>query len=307
LQKRRRENMVESRNRVPTVSKLMNPTLRVLHKLGGSASIPELIDEIVLDLQLPEEVADVAHGEGSQTELAYRAAWARTYLKTFGLLENSERGVWALSAEGQKVKKVNAREVVRMVQKKQRKVLNTLEVTEPDNFSPEEDPELDWKGKLLQVLLALEPSAFERLCQRLLREAGFIEVEVTGRSGDGGIDGHGTIRIGGLISFNVLFQSKRYRGNIGPDVVRDFRGAMIGRADKGIIITTGGFTREARREATRDGAPPLDLMDGDLLAEKLKELRMGISVRMVETVEVNQSWFERYCQKLWKGKRGNVS
>src|SRR6185503_9379986 len=102
----------------------------------------------------------------------------------------------------------------------------------------------------------------------------------------------GTIRIGGLISFNVLFQSKKHRNNIGPEVVRDFRGAMVGRADKGLIITPGGFTREARREATRDGAPPIDLIDGDLLADKLKELRLGVTVKMVEQVEVVPDWFK---------------
>ncbi|MDZ7779799.1 MAG: restriction endonuclease [Gemmatimonadota bacterium] len=140
----------------------------------------------------------------------------------------------------------------------------------------------------------MDPTAFERLCQRVLRESGFIEVEVTKRSGDGGIDGHGLIRIGGLISFPVLFQSKRYAGTIGPDVVRDFRGAMMGRADKGLIIATSAFTREARREATRDGAPPIDLIDGELLVHKLKDLGLGVQVqtRTVEDVEIDEGWFD---------------
>ena len=137
----------------------------------------------------------------------------------------------------------------------------------------------------------MSPDSFERLCQRLLRESGFIEVEVSGRSGDGGIDGRGIIRVGGLISFNVLFQSKRHRDSIGSNVVRDFRGAMIGRADKGLIISTGSFTREARREATRDGAPPIDLIDGNLLVDKLRELKLGIKTRQVEMVNVDQEWF----------------
>ena len=118
---------------------------------------------------------------------------------------------------------------------------------------------------------------------------------MTKRSGDGGIDGHGLIRIGGLISFPVLFQSKRHSSNLGPDVVRDFRGAMMGRADKGLLITTGGFTREARREATRDGAPPIDLIDGQLLVTKLKELGLGVRVvtRTVEDVSVDAEWFAK--------------
>ncbi len=109
--------MTEARDRVPTFDKLMNPTLHVFHKLGGSASIQELIDEIVSSLQLPEEVADAPQGEGGQTELAYQAAWARTYLKSYGLLDNSERAVWTLTTEGQKTQKVNTSDVVRTIRR----------------------------------------------------------------------------------------------------------------------------------------------------------------------------------------------
>ena len=200
--------------------------------------------------------------------------------------------MWALTAEGAKTNEVDSRQVVREVQRKHREARakgGDGSPAQPATDSPV--AAATWQDQLLEVLLALEPSAFERLCQRLLREAGFLEVEVTRRSGDGGIDGYGTIRIGGLISFNVLFQSKRHRGSIGPEVVRDFRGAMVGRADKGLIITTGSFTRDARREATRDGAPPIDLIDGELLVSKLKDLRLGVAVKMVESVDVNPGWF----------------
>ena len=137
----------------------------------------------------------------------------------------------------------------------------------------------------------MPPNAFERLCQRLLRESGFVEVEVTGKSGDGGIDGRGIIRLAGLISFPVLFQCKRYSGSVGSNVVRDFRGAMVGRVEKGLVLTTGHFTTDAQREATRDGATPIDLIDGELLMDKMKELELGVSVEMVEKVEVKKDWF----------------
>ena len=137
----------------------------------------------------------------------------------------------------------------------------------------------------------MPPDKFERLCERLLRESGFIEVEVTGKSSDGGIDGHGIIRLAGLISFPVLFQCKRYSGSVGAVVVRDFRGAMMGRAEKGLVLTTGRFTTEAQREATRDGVPLIDLIDGELLMDKMKELELGVSVEMVEKVEVKKDWF----------------
>ncbi len=276
------------KDKVPTFDKLINPILRALHKMGGSASIQELEDTIVTNLGLSEGVAEIEHGKGSQTEVGYRAAWARNYLKNYGFLENSRRGVWALTAKGLQTKEVDSKKVVREVQRSQREARGN---TEQPTVVEEQSEDRSWQDDLLEILREMNPSAFERLCQRLLRESGFIEVEVTRQSGDGGIDGFGTIRLGGLISFNVLFQSKRYTGNIGPETVRDFRGAMVGRADKGLLITTGGFTREARREATRDGAPPIDLIDGQLLVDKLKELGLGVMVKKVENVEINKEWF----------------
>ena len=126
----------------------------------------------------------------------------------------------------------------------------------------------------------------------LLRESGFVQVEVTGRTGDGGIDGKGIMRLGGLLSFHVIFQCKRYRDTVGVGHVRDFRGAMVGRADKGLLVTTGNFTKDAVREATRDGAPAIDLIDGDQLVDKLKELELGVHTKVVEVehVTIDRDW-----------------
>jgi restriction system protein len=278
------------RKAVPKFDELIDPTLQALKRLGGSGSIDEIVLEIVKLLGLPPESAEIPHGNSGRTELEYRSAWARTYLRNAGFIENSERGVWALTPKGTQTSSVDGRQIARDVARQQQAAGEAAD----SESAPSEvaEPSRTWQDRLLTVLQGMDPTAFERLCQRLLRESGFIEVEVTKRSGDGGIDGYGTIRIGGLISFNVLFQSKRYRGNIGADVVRDFRGAMVGRADKGLIITTGGFTIEARREATRDGAPPLDLIDGRLLAEKLKELKLGVATTFVEHVGVDEEWFK---------------
>ena len=165
---------------------------------------------------------------------------------------------------------------------------------EQESSDTGDDAEPTWEDKLLEIIRGISPAAFERLCQRLLRESGFIHVEVTGRSGDGGIDGKGVVRIGGLLSFHVKFQSKRYKGSVGASVVRDFRGAMDGRADKGLLITTGTFTREARAEAQRDGARPIDLVDGEELVEKLKQLRIGIDVqqKVIEEVVIREDYFK---------------
>ncbi|MGB5887901.1 MAG: restriction endonuclease [Acinetobacter venetianus] len=151
----------------------------------------------------------------------------------------------------------------------------------------------EWKEQLLNILYNISPAAFERLAQRILRESGFSQVEVTGKVGDGGIDGKGIVRVSGLLSFHVIFQCKRYKGSVSPNQIRDFRGAMQGRADKGLFITTGNFTRDALKEATRDGAPPIDLIDGELLCEKLKELKLGITTQLIEQVEIKTEWFDK--------------
>jgi len=150
--------------------------------------------------------------------------------------------------------------------------------------------EISWRDQLLDCLLKMDPSAFERLCQRILRESGFVKVEVTGRSGDSGIDGIGVLRVN-LLSFHVFFQCKRWKGSVGAPVIRDFRGAMVGRADKGLVITTGAFTVDAQREATRDGAPAIDLVDGETLCDLLKNLGIGVSTRQVEHVLIEQTAF----------------
>ena len=150
----------------------------------------------------------------------------------------------------------------------------------------------DYRIETLDLLLSLPPAGFERLSQRLLREAGFTHVVVTGQSGDGGIDGYGTLQINPLVSFKVLFQCKRYTNSVAPTHVRDFRGAMAGRADKGIIITTGSFTMEARREASRDGVPPIELIDGDRLIDMLENLELGL--RPVTTYEISHTFFDEF-------------
>ena len=235
------------------------------------------------------------------TELEYRLAWARTLLKNYGMIVNSSRGVWALTEKGSSEPPVDQDSVLRFVRNQR----NHSREQPAGHLGEEQDVDFDvhssvspdgdgeWRVVLLDAVRNIEPSKFERLCQRLLRESGFIDVEVTGRSGDGGIDGRGIIRFAGLIGFPVLFQCKRYSGSstVTPSQIRDFRGAMTGRADRGLIITTGGFTQEAQREATRDGAPPIDLIDGSLLVEKLKELELGVKTRLVEVVEVDTDWF----------------
>jgi restriction system protein len=277
--------------KLPTFDRLMNPLLRALRALGGSGSIEEIYDKVVELEKLPEEVLAQVHDaeHSTQSEVGYRLAWARTYLKKYGFLENSTRGVWSLGAKAKDIEEVDPQEVVRTVRAQdKREAPHKADETVPAEVPDEEQ----WKQHLHMILTQkLAPAAFERLVQRLLRESGFTQVEVTGRSGDGGIDGRGIARIHGFMSFHVLFQCKRYKGSVGSGEIRDFRGAMVGRADKGLFITTGTFSPAAVREATRDGAPPIDLVDGVELAAKLKELGLGVRREMIENITVDEQWF----------------
>lgn len=268
------------------------PTLRAVAALGGSGRISEIDEAAMAEGGFTEEQQSVIHGAGPRTELEYRMAWARTHLKLIGALENSSRGVWSLTERGREVVEAGEAAVVASYS-------DYLRTRQKPAVQPDTDDQLaleearDWKEELLQALLDLEPDRFERLCRRLLREAGFTSVTVTGQSGDGGIDGLGVYRLS-LVSFPVFFQCKRYRGSVRAGAVRDFRGAMAGRGDKGLLITTGTFTAEAKREANRDGAPPIDLIDGEQLCDLLKEYGLGVVTRQrqVEEVEVDASIFE---------------
>jgi len=276
---------------VPSYDDLFNPVIKALHELGGSGSVSEIEEKVAELLKLSEEDINSIH-RGNRTELSYRLAWTRNYLKRYGVLENSSRGVWALTQKGRETKNVDKKEVNYFV-KNLDKQSESIESEVAEGGKPESSLKL-WEDELLEQLLKLSPEAFERLCQRILRESGFIQVEVTGRSGDGGIDGRGIIKIGGLLSFKIIFQSKRYSGSVSSQQVRDFRGAMVGHADKGLFITTGAFTRDAKQEATRDGAPPIDLLDGDDLVEKMKELKLGVKIKTEEVVEVDKEWFSNF-------------
>jgi len=273
---------------------LFNATLEALKKLGGSGTNSEIEEEVIKILSLSEDAMNEIHRE-STTKLSYRLAWAKNYLKRYELIENSARGVWSLTETGRITEVVDKNKVKKAVLKKDKE--ERLKKEEKSNKNPDTDEksivitEFGWQDELISTMKRIQPDQFERLCQRLLRELGFVNVEVTGRANDGGIDGHGIIKLGGVLSYHVVFQAKRYQGSVSSSVIRDFRGAMVGRADKGLILTTGSFTREAKKEATRDGATPIDLIDGNEFAERLKELNLGVSVEMVEDVRVKIDWF----------------
>lgn len=281
---------------LPRYHELMRPTLEALDKIGGSASLNEINDAVVDLVGLSAESTEIQYASGAGPVIPDRLSWARSYLKAAGFLASGGRGVWLLTDEGRKAANWPEEKLKKFVAQAVRAQQETRRKSEPiEDELPQGNPDkevTDWRDQLLFTLRSMDPSAFERLCQRLLRESGFVKVEVTGRSGDGGIDGTGILQLS-LMSFHVLFQCKRYQGSVGSGAVRDFRGAMMGRTDKGLIITTGTFSQDARREATRDGAPPIDLIDGEALCDKLKELQLGVETKLVEKVSIQPNWFDQ--------------
>ncbi len=287
----------------PQFIKYIIPVIQVLRDMGGSASSSEATDAVIELMQVPEDALELTNKNG-QSKVRNQIAWARQYLVFGGYIDASARGVWSLTEKGlqENLNDLEPYNLYKPIQeslkeelqaKKQSRESRESLVELNDDSDDSEDELLDpQESQLLPVLKSLSPEGFERLCQRLLREYGFQNVKVLGRTGDGGIDGEGILEINPLISFKVIFQCKRHQGSVGTGMIRDFRGAMIGRADKGIFLTTGTFTMDAKREAVRDGANPIELVDGEKLVYMFERLELGVKPRIV--YEVDSDFFKEY-------------
>lgn len=291
--------MVKKRQSQAEFVRWFGPLLAALRELGGSAKPREAADKIAEKLNLNDDKLNEVLDSG-QSRYYNQVAWARQYLAWEGLIDTSQHGIWTLTSKGEAIKldENAARELFLKwveIHRKARKgksendIIEEQEESEPENLKPKTKPDL------LQVLQSLTPSGFEKICQRLLRESGFENVVVTGQSHDGGIDGYGTLEMNPFVSFKVLFQCKRYKGTVSRSQVGDFRNAMIGRAEKGIIMTTGTFSSDAVKEANREGAPQVELVGGEKLVEMFKKVELGVKPKII--YEVDLPFFEPYMKK----------
>jgi restriction system protein len=284
-----------SKPKGPKFIRFCKPTLDVLKEMGGSGTVAEVIDRVIEKKGIPESEQQETL-KGGQSRVRNQVQWARLYLAYAGFIDASKRGVWSLTEKGLSAdsEKLDVYGLFREIHKKFAKGKKPVGTSKTPLEEPEEDEiePPDHRTQLLELIKSLPPSGFERLSQRLLRESGFQKVEVTGKSGDGGIDGVGILQVNAFVSFKVLFQCKRYQGAVTPSQIRDFRGAMIGRADKGIIITTGTFTLEAKKEARRDGTSPIELVDGDALVQLFEQLQLGLVPRT--TFDVDEKFFDDF-------------
>lgn len=296
----------ERKNLSPTYTELIIPTYDALKQLGGSGTNNEIYERVIVNLNLSDEVLDEPHlGSLNQSEVEYQLAWARTYLKNYGIIVNSARSVWSITSEYASELTVSAKEIVAFtVQKNAKKREMAKSNDKPDGKMDKPEDDIDsnddvefpdevkpWRQQLANVLQNMDPYGFERLSQRLLRECGFTQVSVTKKSGDGGIDGTGKLKINGIVSFNVAFQCKRYKGLVSSSDIRDFRGSLTTDIEKGIFITTGSFSKAAKDEATTPGKKQIDLIDGEEFISKLAEYSIG--VKEVKTYEIDEDFFAK--------------
>ena len=291
----------------PQFLRFFNPLIEALKELGGSGRPVEACNTIAKNLNISDEERSVLIKSGI-SKIDNQIHWSRMYLVKLGYIDSSKRGVWKLTEKGEKTESFTEEKIYELFSQVQGKFKNqdkeptskemdNDEDQEIQEITPEEadDPSIsEYKEKLIETLKNLSPQGFEKLCQLILRSSGFEEVKVIGRTGDGGIDGHGVLRVNDFVSFSVIFQCKKYSNSVGSPEIRNFRGAMAGRTDKGIFMTTGTFTQEAKREAVRDGVPPIELVDGTALINILEKLELGVTPETKIVYHIDDKFFKNY-------------
>ena len=278
---------IDTKSQLPSYSELFQPVLDAIKAHGDSAKPSEVRDWLVETKSIPDELLELTIKDGTQLFLS-RVQWARLYLSKTGYIGSSKRGVWALTEKGRNAN-INEEETRQIITHVSKFTNKKKQKNDDDDELKDASETSNHRSRVLDILYSISPGAFERLCQRLLRESGFEQVTVTGRTGDGGIDGNGVLQINPFVSFRVLFQCKRYKKSVGSPAIRDFRGAIMGRSDKGIVITTGTFTLDAQREAVRDGVPPIELVDGNALVDLFESLEFGLVPK--KAYEVDEKFF----------------
>ena len=289
---------MKSSKKSPISRQLIVPIYKVILSLGGSATNDEIYAKVIELMHLTDEQVEEQHlGSITQTELQYQLAWARTYLKNANYISNSGRSVWSINTSYAKTNpdELDPTGIISSIRSKNNEEYNDdNNIPEDINIKNDEEEYPDenkpWRTKLSTILQEMDPYAFERLCQRVLRESGFEDVKVTRKSNDGGIDGTGKLIIQGLISFNIAFQCKRYKEKVSSVEIRNFRGSMDSNIEKGIFITTGIYTEDAKKEANASGKKKIDLVDGEKFIDILISNKLG--VEEIKYYKVHKAFFD---------------
>jgi restriction system protein len=279
----------------------MGPLLDALRLLGGSGSPSDVSNQIAETLKLPESKLSETIKSGT-SKFHNQVCWARQYLVWEGYLDASIRGIWKLTKLGEHrhISNDEARTIflkwveINALKRKKKAEAEAEEEIENEEIDDNSSITVDYKQQVIEYLRTMSPKNFERFCLLMLRINNFENLKLTGGSHDDGIDGMAILRVNPFVSFRVIFQAKRYKAgnNISRAQIGDFRNAMIGRADKGIFITTSKFTQEAEKEANREGAPPIELVDSDQLIKMIELSSLGL--KPISTFEIDHEFFKQY-------------
>lgn len=284
-----------NQNIFPTRATLIEATYKAIIECNGSATNDEIQEKVIQILSLSDSVVNIMHADNTQTKLQYELRWARTYLKKYGAIENSLKGVWSIVSNLEAKSEIDGNHVCRKVRELKRNTDGSYEknAKSSEQQNEAENDEEQWRLELSKILHEMDPFGFERLTMRLLRECGFSKLSVTKKSGDNGIDGFGKVCLNSIVTINVAFQCKRYAGLISNSQIRDFRGSLPASIEKGIFITTGAFSNAAIKEALDSGkTPTIDLIDGETLINLLIEHQLGISKEVKTEYIVNKKFFD---------------
>ena len=274
----------------PKFLKYWIPLIQTLRDAGGAGTTSDIIDEVIERMDIPESELEVTLKSGAP-KVRNAIQFARLYLVKSEIMDSSIRGLWKLTEKGYEVE-LNAENIYRIFKKVQTTLIDNRksqeEISDPNkeliNIDDQEVEDESHQTILINILKSLTAKGFELVCKRLLTEIGIENVQIIGNPNDHGIDGTGILRINDVVSFTVIFQCKKYKDSVAPNYIRDFRGTMQGRADKGIFITTGRFTNESKKEAKRDGVPPIELIDGEKLVNLFEKYELGLKPKIVYDV-----------------------
>lgn len=261
---------------VPTCKKLINPTFAALQGLGGRASNREILERVILDLHLPEETIRKPHtGSLTKTELAYRLAWARTYLKQYGAIINTDRSVWSVSDEYIDQKTLDEEAVFKAMPKSH---LDNIKVDPDDEMphnpadQPQENP---IKKEMADIISQLIPSTFSGLVINVFEHAGVTNIDI--RSSESNeIIGWGEFSCAGILTTSLSFQILTDAREVDSSAVRSFRGSLDNDSEISVLVSKSSFTEDPKAEAADRGKRNIHLLSGNQLIEIMISLGIGI-------------------------------
>lgn len=246
------------------------PLLQVLAEMpGGEAKPGDIYPR--LEKRFPELTKeDLAEQlDSGDFKWRNRVQWVRQSLISKGEMSSPSRGIWAITDRGR----------ARIAGEKSKAA---PAAAAPLNLVALQDEYVaQFKDNLLERLMALTPAQFEDFAKKLLSAYGFIDMKVTSISRDGGIDGHGQLKVG-LATMGVAFQYKKWEGKVQRPEVDKFRGAIQGEFEQGIFFTTSEFTEGAKAVSLKRGAVPIILLDGESIVQMMIEKQFGVRRKPLE-------------------------